>query len=126
MRRSRRYILRVALGLAIAASVPATAQAAELGVRGQQSDDRDYPAWAKQMETPYWSMAGAGSSTSPDDRSFARTTSVETSPVMSSDGRSIEFNTYTAGGFVLTLLLAISSGMGLGLWYSRKTKLSPA
>jgi hypothetical protein len=47
--------------------------------------------------------------------------------VVSDDGRNIEFNVYTTSGLVLTLLLAIGSGMGgPGVWHSRRTKLSPA
>jgi hypothetical protein len=126
MRRRKRYILRVALGLAIAASVPATAQAADLGIRGQQSDDREYPVWATQMETPYWSMAGVGSANSPDDRSFARATTLETTPVVTDSGRNIDLNAYSVTVSGLTLLLAIGFGMGIGVWRSRRTNLSPA
>jgi hypothetical protein len=127
MRRRKRYtILRVALGLAIAASVPTAAQAAELGIRGQQSDDREYPAWATQMETPYWSMAGAGSSKGPDDRSFSRATTLDATPVVTDNGRNIDLNAYSVTVSALALLLAMGFGMGIGVWRSRKTNLSPA
>jgi hypothetical protein len=65
----------------------------------------------------------------PDDRSFARATTLDTSPspvVISDDGRSVDINAYTVTGFGFALLLAIGFGLGIAVWQSRRTKLSPA
>jgi hypothetical protein len=169
-RRKRNTILRIALGLAIAAIVPATAlakpvpvnqdvqdhgqyqlgpgeipyvsqdrQAMELGLSegkikalgllddgtvGASSDDR---AFSRATPTPH-GVEVASAATSPDDRSFSRATSVDPTPVVVSDndGRSIDFNPYTVTGFVLALLLALGLGMGIAVWHSRRTHLSPA
>ena len=58
--------------LAVAAIMPVTAQAKPTSGKSDQSD---YPAWAAQIETPYWFSSSAGMT--PDDRSFARSMAVE-------------------------------------------------
>jgi hypothetical protein len=65
---------------------------------------------------------------SPDDRAVSRATTLDTSPstVVISDGRSLDINAYTVTGFGFALLLAIGFGMGIAVWQSRRTKLSPA
>lgn len=66
---------------------------------------------------------------SPDDRSFSRATTLDTSPspvVSGGDGRSVDINAYTVTGFGLALLLAIGFGLGIAVWQSHRTKLSPA
>jgi hypothetical protein len=145
-RRKRHMIVWLALAVAIAAIAPMTAQA-----RLEAADRAGYPAWAAELEAPYWWSkvdtlsdeesgypawsrelvapywwSAATVVKSPDDRSFPRATLAETTPIVSDDGRSIEFNTYTVSGSILTLLLAIGAGMGLGAWYTRKARLSPA
>ncbi len=165
-RKKRNTILRVALGLAIAAIVPTTAlakplplnqdvqdhgqyqlgpgeipyvsqdrQVMELGLSegkmkalgllndgtvGNSSDDR-----AVSRATPH-GVQVASAATSPDDRSFSKATNVDPTPVVSDSGRSIDFDPYTVTGFVLALLLAMGIGMGIAIWHSRRTKLSPA
>jgi hypothetical protein len=146
-RRKRNTILRIALGLAIAAIVPATALAKPVsqdtvqdqvmglgvsegqykalglsddGVVGKSSDDR-----AVSRATPH-GVEVASVAKSPDDRSFSKATTIDTTPVVSDDGRSIDFNPYTVTGFVLALLLALGLGMGIAVWHSRRTHLSPA
>jgi hypothetical protein len=192
-RRKRNTILRVALGLAIAAIVPATALAKPVPVN-QDVEDRGqyqlgpgeipYVSQDRQVmelglsegkikalgllpnqdvedhgqyqlgpgEIPYVSqdrqamelglsegkikalgllpnhgVEVASATTSPDDRSFSRATSVDPTPVVvSDDGRSIDIDPYTVTGFALALLLALSIGMGIAVWHNRRTKLSPA
>ncbi|HEX2287838.1 MAG TPA: hypothetical protein VHH31_03705, partial [Gaiellaceae bacterium] len=87
---------------------------------GTSSDDR-----AVSRATPH-GVEVASVATSPDDRSFSKATSVDSTPVVSDDGRSIDFDPYTVTGFVLALLLAMGIGMGIAIWHSRRTKLSPA
>ena len=140
-RRKREMIVALALAVAIAAIAPMTAQArVSDGARypawaseleapywfSKTGRQTDYPAWATELVAPYWWSKSGTVVTSPDDRAFARAMQVETARVVSDDGRRIEFNAYTTSGLVLALLLAISSGMGLGVWHSRRTKLSPA
>jgi hypothetical protein len=87
----------------------------------KSSDDR-----AVSRATPH-GVEVSSAVTSPDDRSFSRATSVDPTPVVvSDDGRSIDFDPYTVTGFVLALLLAMGIGMGIAIWHSRRTKLSPA
>jgi hypothetical protein len=57
-----------------------------------------------------------------DDRPFARSTPEQT-PVVSDDGWSIDINPYVMTGSALILL---ALGMGFALWYTRRTRLSPA
>jgi hypothetical protein len=140
-RRNGKVIVGLALVLlAVAAIMPVTAQAKPTSVStstGVTPDDRslarsmlvdrsEYPAWAAQIETPYWFSTSAGMT--PDDRSLARSMSVDSTPtvVANDGGRSIDFNGYTVTGVVLLLLLAIGGGMAAGLLYGRRTKLSPA
>jgi hypothetical protein len=66
---------------------------------------------------------------SPDDRAVSRATTLDTSPspvVSGDDGRSVDINPYTVTGFGLALVLAIGFGMGIAVWQSRRTNLSPA
>ena len=58
--------------LAAAAIIPVTAQARPMPADNRQQSD--YPAWAMQIETPYWFSKPAG--VIPDDRSFARSMTV--------------------------------------------------
>jgi hypothetical protein len=70
-RRNGKVVVGLALVLlAVAAIIPVTAQAKPTSAGN--SDQSDYPAWATQIETPYWFSKPA--SVSPDDRSFARST----------------------------------------------------
>ena len=124
MRRRNGKIV-VGLGLvllAVAAIMPVTAQAKPTSGKS----DSDYPAWAAQIETPYWFSTSAG--VTPDDRSLVRATSVDSTPtaVVNDGGRSVDFNAYTVTGLVSVLLFALGGGMVLGLLYSRRTKLSLA
>ena len=123
-RRNGKVVVGLALVLlAVAAIMPVTAQAKPTSGKSDQSD---YPAWAAQIETPYWFSTPVGMN--PDDRSLVRSTSVDATPtaVVNDGGRSIDFNAYTVTGLVSVLLFAIGGGMALGLLYSRRTKLSLA
>jgi hypothetical protein len=67
---------------------------------------------------------GTVSSTTPDDRGFART--FDEQPVLVSDGgSSFDVNQYAVTGFGLALVL-MAGGMGLAIRHTRKSKLSPA
>jgi hypothetical protein len=68
-RRNGKVVVGLALVLlAVAAIMPVTAQAKPTSVGS--SNQSDYPAWAAQIETPYWFSTSAG--VTPDDRSLAR------------------------------------------------------
>lgn len=70
MRRRNGKVVGLALVLlAVAAIMPVTAQAKPTSGRSDQSD---YPAWAAQIETPYWFSTSTG--VTPDDRALARST----------------------------------------------------
>ena len=148
MRRKKRFSIGwVALGLAVVAVVPVTAQAKPLPsapsheqgmpvyVIGTLSpDDRAFSRVdsARQVEIPYLSH-GQGVTTaelgiatgSPDDRGFARTQSETATVVVTDDGSRIDVNPYVVSGFGLALLL-LAGGMGIAIRHSRKTTLSPA
>ena len=135
MKRSKRHILRqIALGLAIAAIIPATAQAQNysrapipylsqgVGVdvslySGQMSpDDRAFSKASTEL--------GYSAVKSPDDRMFSKATSVGTAPVATSSGDRIDFNSYTVTGSLIALLLAM--GAVIAIRHGRKGRLSPA
>jgi hypothetical protein len=72
-RRNGKVVVGLALVLlAVAAIMPVTAQAKPTS---GNSDQSDYPAWAAQIETPYWFSSSVGMT--PDDRSLARSMTVE-------------------------------------------------
>jgi hypothetical protein len=133
-RRNRTTIVLIALSLMAITAMTAQArpmasgigpnEGLELGIRGQTSD-RAYPEWAMQMEAPYW-FSKSDTVLAPDDLSFSRPEPVATTLVVSDDGRNVDFNGYTVTGFVIVLLLAMGTGLGAGVWYSRKSRLSPA
>ena len=103
------------------------------------ADDRALPRTTispsqKLVEIPYLSQGkgvtseelGFAVSKSPDDRPFARSTPVDTSaPVVTDGGSSIDVSPYTVTGFGLALLL-VMFGMGLAIRHNRKGTLSPA
>jgi hypothetical protein len=154
MRSKKRFSIGwIALGLAIVAVVPMTAQAKpvptdqsyaqyELGpaeipyrvTRTLSPDDRAFSRVdsAQQVEIPYLSH-GQGVTTaelgiatgSPDDRGFARTQSEAATVVVTDDGSRIDVDPYVVTGFGLALLL-LAGGMGIAIRHSRKTTLSPA
>jgi hypothetical protein len=107
--------------------------ATQLG-RQLGSDDRALPRMdvvqAPEVVIPYLSQGNGVTSeeigfsvgNAADDRPFART-NPDTTPVTTDGGWSIDVNPYLMTGSAL-ILLAI--GMGFGLWYSRRTRLSPA
>jgi hypothetical protein len=65
--------------------------------------------------------------TAADDRSFSRAETIHPAPVVVSkdDGLSIDPGTSAISAFALVLGL-LAGGMGVAMWRSRKTKLSPA
>lgn len=85
------------------------------------------------MVVPYLSQGhgvtsadlGFAASTSSDDRPYSRAPTLETAPMTSDDGISIDVNPYVVTGFGLALLL-LAGGMGIAIRQSRKTRLSPA
>lgn len=98
------------------------------------SDDRSFARTAEQpMVVPYLSQGhgvtsaelGFAASTSSDDRPYSRAPTLETAPMTSDDGISIDVNPYVVTGFGLALLL-LAGGMGIAIRQSRKTRLSPA
>jgi hypothetical protein len=153
MRRKKRFAIGwVALGLAVVAMVPVTAEAKPLPtdtsheqgmpvyVTGTLSpddrafsrvetgtlspDDRAFSRVdsARQVETQNMSH---GVGVTPDDRGFARTGPETTAIVVSDDGSRFDVNPYLVSGFGLALLL-LAGGMGIAIRQSRKTTLSPA
>ena len=151
MRRSKRLtIIRTGLALAALAMIIPTAALgkplprdpiqAEYQARAYELRDpiqaeyqaRAYSIPTQSVEIPYLS-GGAGvseiqlgivSSTSPDDRSLART--YDEQPVLvSDDGSSFDVNPFAVTGFGLVLVL-MAGGMGLAIRHNRKSKLSPA
>ena len=153
MKRSKRFtIRRIALGLAVAAVVPATAQARPMEVSGNDLrtihdaavSDALYPGELPKVvvansndatvassgpdEIPYLSHGvgvtekSLGLTVGPDDRSFSRQSSGQ--PVVAtSDGSGFDYGTGSLGGLVLILAAA---GSALVVHHSRKGKLSPA
>lgn len=61
----------------------------------------------------------------PCGRRPSRATSLETTPIVSDGGTTIDINPYAVTGFGLALLL-VMGGMGLAIRHNRKAKLSPA
>jgi hypothetical protein len=114
MTRSKRHILRrIALGLAVAAIVPATAQARPLDLSG--TDSRQIHAQAVPAETP--TVVGA------EDLAFSRSPQ-STATVATADGNSgYDAGIGSVGGLVLILAAA---GAAVAVHHSRKAKLSPA
>jgi hypothetical protein len=105
---------------------------------GRSADDRNVARGTvvsaqEQVVIPYMSQGTGVTSTelgftvgkSPDDRSFARATTLETTSVVSDGGSSIDISPYTVSGFGLALLL-VMFGMGLAIRHNRKGNLSPA
>jgi hypothetical protein len=149
MKRTKRTsIRRIALGLAVAAAIPASAQARPMDLSGgdaraihqaaASSSDRLYPGelpsvvavkQVRRMEIPYLSH-GVGVSAKDlglpigaDDRSFSRQSPSPT--VLTADrGDGYDIgNSNTLGGLVL-ILGAV--GAALAIRHNRKTRLSPA
>lgn len=150
MKRSKRTtIKRIALGLAVAAVIPATAQARPqeeipylshgVGVSASSfepavsPDDRAFSrqsegAATRAMEIPYLSH-GVGVSPSDfgqplgvDDRALSRATETET-VTASGGGDGYDVGSNTVGGLVLILA---AGGAALAIRHNRKAKLSPA
>ena len=97
------------------------------------SDDRNLSrsvVTTPEVVIPYLSQGEGVTSTelgfavgnAADDRPFARS-NPETTPVVSDGGRSIDVNPYLMTGSALILL---ALGMGFALWYTRRTRLTPA
>ena len=146
MRRKKRFAIGwVALGLAVVAMAPVTAEAKplptdqslaqyQLGlVENEQGmpvyvtgtlspDDRAFSRVDSAIETPYVSH---GVGVTPDDRGFARVGPETTTIVATDDGSRFDVNPYLVSGFGLTLLL-LAGGMGIAIRQSRKTTLSTA
>ena len=156
MRRKKRFAIGwIALGLAVVAMVPVTAEAKPLPtdtsheqgmpvfVIGTLSpddptlspDDRAFSRVdsARQVEIPYLSHGvgvttaelGLATGVSPDDRGYQRAYPEATTLVATDDGSRIDVNPYVVTGFGLALLL-LAGGMGIAIRHSRKTTLSPA
>jgi hypothetical protein len=91
------------------------------------------PATQKHVEIPYLSQ-GVGVTSAElfggvaaDDRAHSRATTVEPAPVVVTEdtGWSIDLGNSAFAGLALMLGL-LAGGMGVAIWQSRKTKLSPA
>jgi hypothetical protein len=102
--------------------------------RGLGADDRALPRTSVVTEPsvviPYMSQGKGVTSAelgfvvgnAADDRPFARSNPEQT-PVVTDGGWSIDINPYVMTGSALILL---ALGMGFALWYTRRTRLSPA
>jgi hypothetical protein len=151
MKRKKRFSIGwVALGLAVVAMAPVTAEAkplstdqsraqyvlgpAEIPYRIHEQgmpvyetgtlspDDRAFSRIDSAVETQ---NASHGVGVTPDDRGFARTGPETTAIVVTDDGSRFDVNPYLVSGFGLALLL-LAGGMGIAIRQSRKTTLSPA
>jgi hypothetical protein len=114
MTRSKRHSLRrIALGLAVAAIVPATAQARPMDLTG--GDSRAIHSQAVPVESS--TVVGA------EDLAFSRRS--ESTPTVvtadANDGYAVGLG--SVGGLVLILAAA---GAAVAVHHSRKAKLSPA
>ena len=156
MRRKKRFTIGwVALGLAVVAMVPVTAQAkplptdqskaqyelgpAEIPYRtGTMSpDDRafsrvdsgtmspDDRAFSRVDSAVETPYLSRGVGVTPDDRGYSRAGPETTTIVATDDGSRFDVNPYVVSGFGLALLL-LAGGMGIAIRQSRKTTLSPA
>jgi hypothetical protein len=136
MRRKKRLTIGwVALGLAVVAMAPVTAEAKPLPTdqslaqynlsqaqRTLSPDDRAFSRVDSAVETQQMSH---GVGVTPDDRGFARVGPETTTIVVADDGSRFDVNPYVVSGFGLALLL-LAGGMGIAIRQSRKTTLSPA
>ena len=132
MRRKKRFtILQLAFALAAVAILPVTAQAKPMPGGGQERlgvSQIPYLTQGPDNRTPAraaGALAQTQVGTSPDDRPYSRATNLETTPVVSDGGTTIDISPYAVTGFGLALLLGIG-GMGVAIRHTRKGKLSPA
>ena len=126
MRRRKQITGWVALGLAIAATVPAMAQSRPSPSQNQVRQPMELGLSEGKIRA--LGLLEQSGTASPDDRSFARATNVDPTPVVVSNAdRSIDVNAYTVSGFGVVLLFAMAVGMGIvAVWHIRGTKLTPA
>ena len=144
MRRKKRFAIGwVALGLAVVAMAPVTAEAKPLPT--DTSHEQGMPVYVIGTLSP-----DRPATLSPDDRAFSRVDSAGRDPVpeprrgrhprrprfrrvgpetttivATDDGSRFDVNPYVVTGFGLTLLL-LAGGMGIAIRQSRKTTLSTA
>jgi len=112
MTRSKRHTLRrIALGLAVAAFVPATAQARPMDVSG--TDAR----LIHEQAVPVSMVVGA------EDLAFTRHQTPAPSTVVAESNDGYDAGIGSVAGLVLILAAA---GAAVGVHQGRKTKLSPA
>ena len=149
MRRRKRNIFRwVALGLTVAAAVPAAAQAKPTPYQGQHQVRQPMELGLSEGKIR---ALGLQQTISPEDLSVSRATPVtqvrqpmelglsegkiralglvEQRSTQTSDGRSysVDVNAYTVTGFGVVLFIAMAIGMGIvAARHNRGTKLSPA
>ena len=146
MRRKKRLTIGwVALGLAVVAMAPVTAEAKplptdqslaqyQLGlVENEQGmpvyvtgtlspDDRAFSRVDSAVETQ---QVSRGVGVTPDDRGFARVSPETTTIIVADDGSRFDIDPYVVSGFGLALLL-LAGGLGIAVRQSRKTTLSTA
>jgi hypothetical protein len=114
MTRSKRHSLRrIALGLAVAAIVPATAQARPMDLSG--SDSRAIHAQAVLVDSS--TVVGA------EDLAFTRHPQSTPTVVTADSDNGYDAGVGSIGGLVLILAAA---GAAVAVHQSRKAKLSPA
>jgi glycosyltransferase involved in cell wall biosynthesis len=111
MRRRKQITGWVALGLAIAATVPAMAQS-------RPSPSQNQVRQPMELGLSEGKMRALG----------LLEQSGTTNPVVVSDAdRSIDVNAYTVTGFGVALLFAMAVGMSIvAAWHGRGTRLTPA
>ena len=125
MRRRKQITGWVALGLAIAATVPAMAQSKPTPSQNQVRQPMELGLSEGKIQALGLQQSGTAS---PDDRAFARATNIEPARLVVSDtDRSIDVNAYTVSGFGVVLLCAMAVGMGIvAVWHTRGRELTPA
>lgn len=135
-RRKRVAIFRIALAVGlVAVFMPTAAQGKPLPRADSESHKQGMPVYVIGSLSPGGSLSpddrshertagGVAVSNSPDDRTYSRASTLETTSTPSGDGISVDVNPYVVTGFGLALMLAL--GMGLAIRHSRKTRLSPA
>jgi hypothetical protein len=149
MKRTKRFTLRrVALGLAVAATLVPAAQAKPTPATPQPRPEIPYlshgvlkppvdfwnydPKTGEKLQNTSPGIApedldqlfGVSRASGPDDRPFSKATSVGTdSAVAGDDGYDVGVGTIGVAGLIL---LFAAGGAGLAIRHTRKTRLSPA
>lgn len=141
MKRTKRFTLRVAVGLAVAAAFAPVAQAEPMGSyeRQQSSVEIPYlsggvgvshmdfdpasPASGKMSDEIAY-LSGGSVTLAPDDLVASRPSN-SGSPAVASSGGRFDVDSTAISGFGIALVL-LAGGSAIAIRHSRRTKLSPA